>query len=203
MPTIITDAFSKQNKGLVKGIEASYLISLNIAKSKKPHTFGEELIEPSCIQITSLLCGEIAANKIKSIPLSAETVKRRIDDMAQNCQQQLLDKVRECKFAVQLDESRTISSEALLLIFVRYISNNNLQNEMLYLVDPTSRTTSADIFEAVDSFFKEHNLNYENLVGCCTDRAAAMMGKTIGFNTRLKVVAPHCRIYIASSIGKH
>ena len=48
---------------------------------------------------------------------------------------------------------------------------------MLYPVNLTSRTTGADIFEAVDSFFKEHNLNYENLVGCCTDGAAAMMGK--------------------------
>ena len=169
------------------------MVSLNIAKSKKPHTIGEELIKPSCIQITPLLCGELAANKIKSIPLSAETVKRRID-MAQNFQQQLLDKVRESKFAIQLDESTTVSSEALLLLFVRYISNNNLQNKMLYSVNLTSRTTGADIFEAVDSFFKEHNLNVENLVGCCTDGAAAMMGKNIGFNTRLKVVAPHCRI---------
>ena len=118
-PTNITDAFSKQNKDLVKGIQASYLVSLNIAKSKKPHTIGEELIKLSCIQITSLLCGELAANKIKSIPLSAETVKRRIDDKAQNCQQQLLDKVRESKFAIQLDESTTVSSEALLLLFVR------------------------------------------------------------------------------------
>ena len=65
---------------------------------------------------------------------------------------------------------------------------------MLYSVNLTSRTTGADIFEAVDSFFKEHNLNYENIVGCCTDGAAAMMVKNIGFNTRLKVVAPHCRI---------
>ena len=127
--TIITDAFSQQNKDLVNATQASYLVSLNIAKSKKPHTIGEELIKPSCVQITSLLCGEQAANKIKSVPLSAETVKRRIDDMAQNFQQQLLDKVRESKFAIQLDESTTVSSEALLLIYVRYISNNNLQNE--------------------------------------------------------------------------
>ena len=66
---------------------------------------------------------------------------------------------------------------------------------MLYSVKLSSRTTGADIFEAVDSFFKEHNLNYENLVGCCTDGAAAMMGKSIGFNTRLKVVAPPLPYY--------
>ena len=72
---------------------------------------------------------------------------------------------------------------------------------MLYSVNHTLRTTGADIFEAVDSFFKEHNLNYENLD--CTEGAATMMGKNISFDTRLKVVAPHCRIIHYSSIGKH
>ena len=50
---------------------------------------------------------------------------------------------------------------------------------MLYSMNLTSRMTAADILGAVDSFFKEHNLDYENVVGCCTDGSAAMMAKNI------------------------
>ena len=49
---------------------------------------------------------------------------------------------------------------------------------------------------AVDSHLSSNNLPYENLVGCCTDRAAAKMGKNKGFNSRLKEKnAPGCVIF--------
>ena len=54
---------------------------------------------------------------IELIPLSAETVKRRIDDVAIDCKEQLLNEIRACdNFSIQLNESTTISSEAFLLI---------------------------------------------------------------------------------------
>ena len=65
---------------------------------------------------------ESAAQKIKSIPLSNDTVKRRIDVMAVDCENQLIQEVRNSRyFAIQLDESTTVSSEALLLVFVRFL----------------------------------------------------------------------------------
>ena len=84
------------------------------------------------------MCGEKAASKIQTIPLSDDTVKRRIDDMAGNCEQQLLEDLANSQFAIQLDESTTVSSEALLLVYVRYLNKNNeLKNELLHSVKAT------------------------------------------------------------------
>ncbi|CAH1964673.1 unnamed protein product [Acanthoscelides obtectus] len=54
------------------GLRASYNISLLIAKSGKPHTIGEKLILPA----------KPASDIIKRIPLSNNTVERRIDEMS-------------------------------------------------------------------------------------------------------------------------
>ena len=65
---------------------------------------------------------------IELIRLSAETVKRRIDDMAIDCKEQLLSEIRACDyFPIQLDESTTISTEALLLVYIRCIANKQLR----------------------------------------------------------------------------
>ena len=38
-------------------VEASYIVSLRIAKSKKPHTIGEELVLPCTKDIVHLMIG--------------------------------------------------------------------------------------------------------------------------------------------------
>ena len=49
-PATIESAFSRQNSVLEKASEVSYCVSFNIAKAKKPHNIGEELIKPSCVK---------------------------------------------------------------------------------------------------------------------------------------------------------
>ncbi|KAJ8400203.1 hypothetical protein AAFF_G00398970 [Aldrovandia affinis] len=41
---------------------------LNIAKAKKPHNVGEQLIKPACIQIFEKLCSPQVADKLMAIP---------------------------------------------------------------------------------------------------------------------------------------
>ena len=86
---------------LLKLLECSLLI----AKAKKPHTIGELLIKPACIKIVEKLCGPQVAEKLKTVPLSNNTVKDRIDKMANNCEQQLVEKLRKGQFAIQLEET--------------------------------------------------------------------------------------------------
>ena len=107
------------------------------------------------------------------------------------------------KFTIQLEESITVSSEALSLVYARYISDNNLQNELPNSVNLTSTTKGVNIFVA-DCLLKEQHLNYENIVGCCTDDAAAIIGKKLGLILvwkRLHRTA--ILVYIASFTGKH
>ncbi|CAH2012054.1 unnamed protein product [Acanthoscelides obtectus] len=59
---------------------ASFEIAFMIAKQKKRHTIGEELIKPCVLKATQIILGEEAQQKMKSISLSNNTAKRRIDD---------------------------------------------------------------------------------------------------------------------------
>ena len=52
-------------------------------------------------------------------------------------------------------------------------------------------TKGDDIFQMVNSFFKQHGLKWENLRGCTTDGAPAMLGRKSGFRARVMEVAPH------------
>ena len=54
-------------KGNTAFLEASYQVAFRIAKAKKPHTIGEQLIGSACRDIVSLVLGEDSAKKISSV----------------------------------------------------------------------------------------------------------------------------------------
>lgn len=64
-----------------------------IAKAKKPFIIGEELILPLAKDICRETFNNLAAAKIGQIPLSATTVTQRIDDTAEDIEEQLLERV--------------------------------------------------------------------------------------------------------------
>ncbi|CAB3237608.1 unnamed protein product [Arctia plantaginis] len=76
----------------------------HIAKCKKPHTIAEELILPAAVDIVSLMIGGSAANEIKNVPLSNNTISHRIHDMAEDINEQIVEKLSGL-FAIQLDEA--------------------------------------------------------------------------------------------------
>lgn len=71
------------------GLLASYNIALMIAKAGKPHTVGEELIIPAISEVIRTVLHKPASDIIKKISLSNNTVKRRIDEMAQDVEDSL------------------------------------------------------------------------------------------------------------------
>ncbi|KII73288.1 SCAN domain-containing protein 3 [Thelohanellus kitauei] len=85
-------------------LRASYLVALRIARSKKPHTIAEELILPSAIDMCEVVLGREYSQKLKAIPLSDNTVSRRIVDMSEDVLSQLIARLQHSKFAIQLDE---------------------------------------------------------------------------------------------------
>ncbi|XP_066958124.1 protein FAM200C-like [Macrobrachium rosenbergii] len=110
-------------------MQASYEVSLMIAKQKKAYTIGENLILPA--------------------------------------------------------------AKAMLLMFARYVGNEGNKEEFLMNAALEATTKGEDIFQVVDSFFKQHGLTWENLRGCTTDGAPAMLGQRSGFRARFMEVAPH------------
>ncbi|XP_060872696.1 zinc finger BED domain-containing protein 5-like [Metopolophium dirhodum] len=67
-------SFIKQTSVPTKALLASYKVAFRVAQSKKPHTIAEELILPSAIDMVSTMIGESAANQLKNIPLSNNTI---------------------------------------------------------------------------------------------------------------------------------
>lgn len=194
-PQNIKESFFRAGSDQRQATVASFECSLLIAQAKKPHNIGETLIKPACIKMAEILCGPQVANKFKTVPLSNNTVKDRIDRMSGNVENTLVEKIRTGPFSIQLDETTTVAEEAILIVYVQYIEETELKQDILMSVNLTATTRGEDIFSVVDTYFTRHNIPYENIVACCTDGAAAMMGKNKGFNSRLKEKAPHCLVF--------
>ena len=105
-----------------KSLKASYLVSLRIAKSAQPHTIAERLFLPAAKDLVENLIGEAQARKLDQVPVSNNTVCRRIQDVADYSKSQLVRRMAESPFfAIQLDESTDVTNFPQLLVYVRYI----------------------------------------------------------------------------------
>ncbi|GFY23203.1 protein FAM200A [Trichonephila clavipes] len=103
-----------------KALPTSYKVSYKIARCKKPHTIAEELILPAAIEIVEIMFGDNFAKELQSIPLSNDTVSRRIDDIAEDVEQQLFGKLRDKLFSIQLDEATHSNKDAHFIAYVRF-----------------------------------------------------------------------------------
>nr|XP_042903758.1 SCAN domain-containing protein 3-like [Parasteatoda tepidariorum] len=113
-------------------LRASYLVANRIAKAKKPFSIGEELILPATKDICREILGEAAVEKIAHVPLSASTVTRRIEEKAEDIEKQLLERINTSPwYALQVDESTDIDSKAILFVYVRYLYQEDVHEDLL------------------------------------------------------------------------
>lgn len=199
----------KSNKGSMKSftglnyraVEASYKVSLRIAREGKAHTIGESLILPAAKEIVSSILGEKEMKQLDSVSLSNSTVSRRISDMASNVKAILVSKINKSKyFAIQLDETTDITSMPQLMCYIRYEDTNSVCEDILFCKTLPSRTTGEDIFGILNNFVQENNIDWKKCVGVCTDGAGAMVGANSGVVKLIKREAPlaqhvHCSIH--------
>ena len=133
-----------------------------IAKVGKSYTIAERLVKPAMLICAKELLREQAANILQKIPLSNDTVKRRQDEMAENLEEQLVEKLKVSKFSLlwcnhffeviiylsgietcllllllltfslQIDET-TINNSILLLTYVQYIDAMEIHEESVFI----------------------------------------------------------------------
>ncbi|XP_059372832.1 zinc finger BED domain-containing protein 5-like [Carassius carassius] len=179
---------------------ASYKVAYRVAQCKKPHTIAEELILPSAIDMVSTMIDEATASKLKAIPLSNNTISRRIYDMSKDIEEQLNDKIRDRRFALQMDEATDSNKDCLLITYVRFIDADGLREDLLFCKQVTSRATADELFKIIDTYLREADLKWEDCVGICTDGAQAMAGRRGGLQALIKRISPnvqwtHCMIH--------
>ena len=83
------------------------------------------------LQACEAVLGKQADQRLKVIPLSANTVKRRIKEMADDIENQVIKMVKNSPFySIQLDECTDVSNKALLFCFVRVECEGELQEKL-------------------------------------------------------------------------
>ncbi|GBO26869.1 Zinc finger BED domain-containing protein 5 [Araneus ventricosus] len=101
--------------------EASYKVSCRIALAGEAHVIGESLIKPCVQDIVSCVLGQSYSKQFESVSLSNNTVKKRINDIADDIKLELISRLQACNaYALQLGESTDVAGLAILLGFVRY-----------------------------------------------------------------------------------
>ena len=203
-----SQAFTKVFKVSTKAQEASYLVAEIIAKNSRPHTEAESIIFPACSAIVKTMLGDKAKEEIKKIPLSNNTICRRICDMSADIENTVITSVNKSKiFAMQVDESTDIGGKAQLLAFIRYVNNEKITEQFFCCKELTETTTGQNIFDTLNKYLKETKLSWKQCVGICTDGAPSMVGSIKGFVSLAKrensdIITTHCFLHREVLVGK-
>ena len=121
------------------------------------------------------------------MPLSADTIKRRIDDMSNDILETLIKKIKAfLKFSIQIDETTSISKRAQLLSIVRFVDCDFITDEYLFCKEVPQRTIGQQIFRMTNQFFTTHGIHWSNCISVCVHGVSAMMGADKGFAAWVK-----------------
>uniref|UniRef100_UPI00358F59FB protein FAM200C-like n=1 Tax=Myxine glutinosa TaxID=7769 RepID=UPI00358F59FB len=116
------------------------------------------------VEAARLVLDQNCVNKLNQISLSDNTVKQRIDDMSQDIKLQVTEKIRLSPFfAIQLDETTDVAQLPQLLVFARFISENQVEEEFLFCSPLITTTKAEDVMNMVSNFFQEEKLSWAKL----------------------------------------
>ena len=129
---------------------ASFKVAYRIAKCKN----HMPLRKNSCFLLLSTMIGESAAQKLKPVPLSNNTICRRIDKISEDIHDQLVAKMRGKKFSLQLDEATTSinNKDTYLICYVRFIDNDdNIVEDLLFCKPIFTNCTAQKLFKILNN----------------------------------------------------
>ena len=125
-----------------KALCASYNVALRIPKAKKPYKDREISVKDCIHDICLEVLGEAAAATVAKVLLSSDTIARRVADLDENMENQLIIQIKLAKYnSLQLDESTNISNMTILMVYVRYEYESELKEEFLFSAALPQRTT--------------------------------------------------------------
>jgi hypothetical protein len=116
-----------------KAVLSSVKIAQLIAKKEKAHDIGKKIILPACKEIVEVILGSEAAEEISKVPLSNDTVHRRVAEMSTDTENNVLGKLQtNTNFCFQLDEITNVSGKAQLISFVRFVEGPEIIEQLLF-----------------------------------------------------------------------
>ena len=140
----------------VKAQLASFKIAYRIAKCKKNRYYCGRTCAPAALDLISTMIGESVAQKQKVVPLSNNTICRRIEKISDDINDQLIAKMRGNKFSLQIDEATTSTSDkdAYLICYVRFIDcDDNIMEDLLFCKLILTNCKAHELFAILNNFF--------------------------------------------------
>ena len=186
---------------------ASYEVAEIIALKSKSHVLAESVILPACKRMVKIMLGDKAEQEISKIPLSNNTIQRRILDLSDNIEESVISKFQNSLFALQIDESTDISNHAQLIAFIRVIDEDAIINQFLCCKQLPTTTKGQDIFDEITICLEKYGLSWDLCVGICTDGAPSMVGSVKGFASLVEkqnptIVRTHCFLHREVLVSK-
>ena len=116
--------------------------------------------------------------------------------------------LKTTEFSLQLDESTLLDNKSLLLAYVRFVKDENLTHEFLFVKDRETHTTDESVFQLLVGFFNEKETPLSNIVSCATDKAPFVLDRHRRFIKYLKEAVPgvltvHCVIHRQNLVAKN
>ncbi|GFV11072.1 SCAN domain-containing protein 3 [Trichonephila clavipes] len=161
------------------------------ADSMKPNKLKRHFETLHAIEIVETMFGDNFAKELQSIPLSNDTVSRRIDDIAEDVEQQLFGKLRDKLFSIQLDEATDCNKDAPFIAYVRFWDGMSAV-ELLFCKPIKLKATAIALFDILNNFINEANIEWKNCFGICTDDARTMSGRFKSIRALVKQKSPLC-----------
>ncbi|XP_023027985.2 general transcription factor II-I repeat domain-containing protein 2-like [Leptinotarsa decemlineata] len=103
------------------------------------------------------------------ISLSGVTVARRVEELANDIERSLKERVSQfVYYSIALDESTDITDTAQLAVFIRGIDVNFVVTEEMAALFPMKGSTrGCDVLESFNSVIDRYGLKLSNLAGIC------------------------------------
>ena len=124
-------------------------------------------------------------HKLRSIPLSNDTVNCRITSISASLEYNLLSRL------LQTDVS-TEGQAAHLLAYMRHVWREDIIEDFLFCLPLPEHEKAFDMFTVFNRYFDENKISLNKLVGFCTDGAPSMSGRRAGLRALIAEKAPDC-----------
>lgn len=189
--------------------ERAFIASLRVAwiltRKKRPFTESETIKDCMLAVVDEMIVDQKmkdhVSSSIKKVPLSDTSALRRVDLLAKDVFDKLLENIQKTELmSIAIDESTDTTDVAQMCVYVRFYDGVRFREELLGLIPLEGHTTGEVLFQNVVAFFSEHKLDLQKVCLLVTDGAPAMLGRVQGLTARLSAVAPqmqflHCIIH--------